>query len=45
MSENEWTTLSIRRETKEELRELKVHKNQSFDEVLRIILDMSGESS
>jgi len=38
MAEENWTTLSLREDTKEKLRKEKVHPNQSFDEVLREVL-------
>ena len=38
MTEENWTTLSLREDTKEKLRDRKIHPNQSFDEVLREVL-------
>jgi len=38
-----WTTLSIKKDTKEELRELKVHPNQSFNELIENILEEMDE--
>ena len=38
MKDNEMTTIAVSRSTKEALEKLKVHHNQSYDEVIREIL-------
>ncbi len=42
MKDEKWTTLSVKESTKERIEKEKVHPNQSYDEILNMLLDKLG---
>jgi len=44
MAKNDFITVNVKPDTKEELEDLKIHPNQSFDEVIKELLESKDNS-